>query len=131
MITCCKATKHVIKKILLWSKSYFLPLFKINLSIHRSSPSEVFLGKGVLKMCSKFTGEQPCWSAISKKLAASKFNEIWKTFHITLHNLTPLIRNQINLFIILIIKSFVRKKEDPFDLQTVWWEIILTYTNWN
>ena len=27
-----------------------------------SSRSEVFLGKGFLKMCRKFTGEQPCWS---------------------------------------------------------------------
>ena len=34
----------------------------------RSSPSEVFLGKGVLKMCSKFTREHPCRSAISVKL---------------------------------------------------------------
>ena len=25
----------------------------------------MFLGKGVLKICSKFTGEHPCWSAIS------------------------------------------------------------------
>ena len=33
-----------------------------------SSDPEVFLGKGVLKMCSKFTGKHPCWSAISKKL---------------------------------------------------------------
>ena len=32
---------------------------------YRSSPSEVFLGKGVLKICSKFTGEHPCRSAIS------------------------------------------------------------------
>ena len=29
---------------------------------------EVFLGKGVLKICSKFTGEHPCRSAISIKL---------------------------------------------------------------
>ena len=29
---------------------------------------EVFLGKRVLKICSKFTGEHPCWSAISIKL---------------------------------------------------------------
>ena len=35
---------------------------------HRSSLSEVFLGKGVLKICSKFTGEHPCRSAISVKL---------------------------------------------------------------
>ena len=31
----------------------------------RSSPPEVFLGKGVLKICSKFIGEHPCRSAIS------------------------------------------------------------------
>ena len=33
-----------------------------------SSYPEVFLGKGVLKICSKFTGEDPCRSAISIKL---------------------------------------------------------------
>ena len=34
----------------------------------RSSHREVFLGKGVLKICSKFTGEHPCRSVISIKL---------------------------------------------------------------
>ena len=34
----------------------------------RSSHPEVFLEKGVLKICSKFTGEHPCGSAISIKL---------------------------------------------------------------
>ena len=34
----------------------------------RSSHPEVFLGKGVLKVCSKFTGEHPCRSVISIKL---------------------------------------------------------------
>ena len=34
----------------------------------RSSPSEMFLGKYVLKICSKFTGEHPRRSAISIKL---------------------------------------------------------------
>ena len=34
----------------------------------RSNPPEVFLGKVVLKMCSEFTGELPCRSAISIKL---------------------------------------------------------------
>ena len=34
----------------------------------RSSQPEVFLGKGVLKICSKFTGEHLCQSAISIKL---------------------------------------------------------------
>ena len=36
--------------------------------MYRSSPSEVFLGKGVLKIYSKFTGEHPCRSVISIKL---------------------------------------------------------------
>ena len=34
----------------------------------RSSHPEVFLEKAVLKICSKFTGEHPCRSAISIKL---------------------------------------------------------------
>ena len=41
----------------------------------RSSPPGVFLGKGVLKICSKFAGEHPCRSAISIKLQ-SNFIEI-------------------------------------------------------
>ena len=41
--------------------------------------------------------------------ADSKFKEIWEAFYISLLNLTPWIRNEIHLFIILIIK---------FDLQT-------------
>ena len=36
--------------------------------LNRSSPPEVFLGKDVLKIFSKFTGEQPCQSVISIKL---------------------------------------------------------------
>ena len=34
----------------------------------RSSHPEVFLRKGVLKICNKFTGKHPCRSAISIKL---------------------------------------------------------------
>ena len=37
-------------------------------AIYRSSRPEVLLGKGVVKICSKFTGEHPCRSAISIKL---------------------------------------------------------------
>ena len=47
------------------SNSYFE---KVLLIIFRSNRPEVFLGKGVLKLCSKFTGEYPCWSAISLNL---------------------------------------------------------------
>ena len=41
------------------------------LQIFRSSPPEVFLGKGVLKICTKFTGEHLCRSVISTKLHSS------------------------------------------------------------
>ena len=41
----------------------------------RSIPSEVFLGKVVLKICSKFTVEHPCQSVISMKLQ-SNFTEL-------------------------------------------------------
>ena len=37
-------------------------------SIVRSSHPEVLLGKDLLKICSKFAGEQPCRSVISIKL---------------------------------------------------------------
>ena len=36
--------------------------------IFRSSRPEVFLGKGVLEICSRFKGEHPCRSVISIKL---------------------------------------------------------------
>ena len=42
---------------------------------HRSSPSGVFLEKGVLKVCIKFIGKHPCRSVISIKLQ-SNFIEI-------------------------------------------------------
>ena len=42
------------------------PVIKVRRN--RSSHLEVFVGKGVLKICSKFTGEHPCRSAISIKL---------------------------------------------------------------
>ena len=40
-------------------------------STNRSSHPGVFLGKGVLKIYSKFTGEHPCRSSISMKLHAT------------------------------------------------------------
>ena len=44
----------------------FFPVTKVRRN--RNNHLEVFLGKGVLKICSKFTGEHPCRSAISIKL---------------------------------------------------------------
>ena len=39
--------------------------------IYRGSLPELFLGKDVLKICSKCTGEHPCRSAISMKLLSN------------------------------------------------------------
>ena len=66
-------------KIVKFERTYFLndPLLYFHVKNHsilfvshsnRSSPPEVYLGKGVLKICRKVTGEHPCQSAISIKL---------------------------------------------------------------
>ena len=47
--------------------SYFNLVLKSILTRYNSRP-EVFLRKGVLKICSKFTGEYPCRSVISIEL---------------------------------------------------------------
>ena len=39
---------------------FICTLWQSFISKYRSNPPEVFLRKGVLKICSKFTGEQPC-----------------------------------------------------------------------
>ena len=65
-------------KQVFWKKSIFyvvstIPVqckyqsFKIKLSYTRNIRPKVFLRKGVLKICSKFTGEHPCGSVISTK----------------------------------------------------------------
>ena len=57
----------------------------------RSSHPEVFLGKGVLKICSRFTGEHPCRSALSIKLQ-SNFIEITLRHGCSLVNLLHIFR---------------------------------------
>ena len=66
--------KQKEQKLLFFSKTNFSRTArqkaenKNKLRTNRSSRPEVFLRKDVLKMCSKFTGEHPCRSAISIKL---------------------------------------------------------------
>ena len=55
-----------------WTNDKFI---NFKLWIGRSSPPKMFLGKGVLKICSKFTREHPWRSVISLKLQ-NNFNEI-------------------------------------------------------
>ena len=54
--------------------------------ISKSSHSQVFLEKSVLKICTKFTGEHPCRSAISVNLVFScKFAEYFQNTFSTEH----------------------------------------------
>ena len=48
--------------------------FNIYFIILRSSHQEVFFEKGVLKICSKSTGEQPCRNVISIKVLQIYWN---------------------------------------------------------
>ena len=58
----------------------------------RSSPPKVLLGKGFLKICSKFTGEHPCQSTISIKLQSNS-DKVAKQLY---WNCTPVI-SPVNL----------------------------------
>ena len=70
---------------------------------------EIFLEKGVLKICSKFTGEYPCQSVISIKLQ-SNFIEITPRRGCSLLNLlhifrTALLQNTCGGLLLLMTKS--------------------------
>ena len=83
---------------------------KFSILWYRGSPSEVFLGKGVLKIFSKFTGEHPCWSVISIKLQ-SNFIEITVQHGCSPVNLLPIFRTPFlkNAFGELLLMKWVMK----------------------
>ena len=74
----------------------FLKWLLSNMS-YKSSHPEVFLEKGVLKICSKFTIEHPCRSTISIKLQ-SNFIEITLR-----HGCSPV--NLLHIFMTLFFKN--------------------------
>ena len=65
----------LLLRMYIFKITFFLGHLELIFSYIRSSHSELFLGKGVLKISNKFTGEHPCRSAISIKLQ-SNFIEI-------------------------------------------------------
>ena len=67
---------------------------RFGVAICRSSRPEVFLWKGVLKICCKFTGEHPCRSMISVKLQSS-FIEIGLRHECSHANLQHIFRASI------------------------------------
>ena len=87
-------TKTVIILITQLILSYFT---EIVLILTRSSHPEVFLGKVVLKICTKFTGEHSCRSVISIKLLCN-FIEITLR-----HGCSPV--NLLHIFRILFLKN--------------------------
>ena len=65
----CSIKKFLEKNVQHSEKSICLFLISCRpLGVYRNRHPEVFLVKGVLKICSKFTGEHPCRSVISVKL---------------------------------------------------------------
>ena len=81
---------------------------------HRSSPPEVYLGKGVLKMCSKFTGEHPAQSVILTKLLCN-FIEIALWHRCSPVNLlrifrTPFPKNNCRGLLLKIITSWFKSR---------------------
>ena len=76
--------------------------------MHQSSNPKMFLRKSVLKICSKFTGEHPCRSAISIKLFCN-FIEIALR-----HGRSPV--NLLHIF------------RTPFPRNTFWWLLVMQVT---
>ena len=58
----------------------------------RNSPPEVLLEKGVVKICSKFSGEQPCRSAILIKLQSKFAIQILKVYNPSTFRLLTLLK---------------------------------------
>ena len=67
LIICSKLVRVHMSQYIDQTELYMIGYFTQD----RSSRPEVFLGKGVLKICSKFTEEHPCRSAISMKMQSS------------------------------------------------------------
>ena len=59
----------------------------------RSSRSEVFIKKGALKICSKFTGEHPRWSVISSNSIESTLRHGRSPVHLLHIFIIPLLKN--------------------------------------
>ena len=60
--------RNIFVKVIVGKRAYVDSSWVVLRTLFRSSLPEVLLGKGVLKICSKFTGEHPCRSVISIKL---------------------------------------------------------------
>ena len=90
MLTLALVHQFTQQEVSLHMKQVMSLNVKVILSLVRNSRPEVFLGKGVLKICNTFTGEHPCRCAISATLQ-SNFVEIT-----LLHGCSPV--NLLHIF---------------------------------
>ena len=89
------------------------------LTIKRSSPPKLFLGKGVLKTCNKFAREHPCRSVISIKLLCS-FIKIALPHGCSPVNVLHIFRTPLED---CLCKRIVTKLINYFPQKTVFWRI--------
>ena len=91
--------------------------------ISRSSRLEMFLRKGVLEICSKFTGEQPCRSVISIKLLCN-FIEIALR-----HGCSPV--NLLHIFRTAFPRNasgwLLLNKANPWRINYVGWTVVFIF----
>ena len=68
----------------MWVVYKYMCVKKIQLCRNtRSNHQEVFLGKDVLKVCTKFTGEHPCHSVVSIKLSWCAISRLYRNRTLT------------------------------------------------
>ena len=106
LIICFPQLQHIFKRETMFFCLWFLKLGKSNIStvncIVQRQPSRGVLGEGVLKICSKFTGEHPCRKVISIKLLCNFIK-------ITLrHGCSPV--NLLLIFRTLFLKNISRRQ---------------------
>ena len=76
--------------LILWIQNVSNKKIRVFALISGGNHPEMFLGKGVLKICSKFTGKHPCGSAILIKLLRKKIYCIQKKRFVSLKKNTGL-----------------------------------------
>ena len=116
--------------IVIWN--YFIK-YRQTRTLLRSSPPEVFLGKYVLKICSKFIGEHPYRSLVSIKLQ-SNFIEIKLWYGCFLVNLLLVFRTSFPMntsrWLLLIVAELRllrwNKEQHWFEIG---WQIFLIFIN--
>ena len=97
----------------------------------RSSSPGVFLGKCVMKICIKFTGEDPCWSLISIKLLCNfikiRLRHACSTVNLLHIFRTPFHKNTLEGLLTLaqvFSCEFCEISKNTFFIAHLWWMLL-------